>query len=689
MLAERWSRALLAPGLRMALDLSKLGRKSYVSQAGIADILKQVREAGGLPTGISKSAVKRSRQSAIAKDTPFGPMLKQWALLDKDQKEIKVDYLDPAACLWHALQTSPLFSEFFGKKAEELCCGPTQQWTIILYSDEITPGNQLKAHNSRRLQTFYWSLAEFGAEALASEDAWLVLTSVRSKTVMDLNSKLSQLTKHCMLSFVQHGRDFRHGVLMPCHGNPGFMLCAQLKLVVADESALKSMYEFKGASGKLMCFFCRNTLQKRYAPENMDERMVWHTCTDTRRFITHTRETLKEVVGHVARQATRLNKGEFAELQTSLGINHAEEGVFSCAEVMDMFDPTQGTMFDWMHCYFVAGLYHLELNELLSELRSAGLRQEVIHDAFQQFRWPGYIQEKGTGVQNVFEKKKSSEIDFKSSASEALGSYPVLRLLLTEFRETLARDHRVQPFISCFFLLCRALDLLQRTANAQVDPAELGQAIKQHLDMYQAVYPECTFLPKGHFALHLERQYRVHKRLVSCWVHERRHKEIKRYANQQTNLRQGTEKHLLQEVMLSHLDSLNRIPLQRTTQLINPVAATPAVVASFCHHFQLTPIASIQTSTNATVPRWPGLKMGDIVLMEDGVGEILFHCQYLHHILTCVTFYEKDAKPNRFRIVKDNIAYIPTTSILGPCVVRLDEAFITVAPQDFAVRSAK
>ena len=81
--------------------------------------------------------------------------------------------------------------------------------------------------------------------------------------------------------------------------------------------------------------------------------------------------------------------------------------------------------------------------------------------------------------------------------------------------------------------------------------------------------------------------------------------------------------------------------------------------------------------------------MGDIVLMEDGVGEILFHCQYLHHILTCVTFYEKDAKPNRFRIVKDNFAYIPTTSILGPCIVRLDEAFITVAPQDFAVRSAK
>ena len=79
--------------------------------------------------------------------------------------------------------------------------------------------------------------------------------------------------------------------------------------------------------------------------------------------------------------------------------------------------------------------------------------------------------------------------------------------------------------------------------------------------------PSCA---KAHFALHLERQYRVHKRLVSCWVHERRRKEIKRYPNQQTNLKQGTEKHLLQEVMLTHLDSLNGIPLERTSQLINP-----------------------------------------------------------------------------------------------------------------------
>ena len=686
LLAEELSRASLA--LTMALDLSKLGRKSYVSQAGIADILKQVRDAGGLPSGISKSAVKRSRQIAISKDTPFGPILKQWSLLDTKGREVKVDFIDPAAYLWYALQTCPMFNEFFGKKARELGSKTIEKWSIVLYSDEVTPGNQLKANNTRRLQTFYWTLLEFGPEALASEDAWMVLTSVRSKTVMDLDGKLSQLTKHCMLQFIQHGRDFRHGVMMPCEGNAGFMLCAQIKIVLADESALKSMYEFKGASGKLLCFFCRNTIQKRYAPEGMDDRMVWHTCTDTERFIPHSRESLMEVVDFLARQATRLNKGEFAELQTNLGINHCEHGVLSCREVMDVFDACKGTMFDWMHVYFVAGLYHLELNLLLDELRKAGLKQEALHEAFQQFRWPGYIHEKGSGVQNVFEKRKSADIDFKSSASEALGSYPVVRLLLNDFRQRLGRDHRVQPHISCFMLLCQVLDLLQRTARGQVEAAQLGQAIKRHLDAYQAAYPDSSFLPKAHFGLHLEAQYKYHKCLISCWVHERRHKEIKRYANQQSNLRAGMERHLLQEVALTHLEALQRIRFENVTELVNPKVPTSQVLASICEHLQLPTEAGVWVSTSATVAKWPALKIGDVVLTQSGVGEILYHVQYLHHILTCVTFYDKAPEANRFRILRDNIAYVSTDSILGPCIVRIHEPFCTVVPQDFAMRKA-
>ena len=51
------------------------------------------------------------------------------------------------------------------------------KWSLILYSDEVSPGNQLKANNKRRLQTFYWTVKELGPKALSSEDAWMVLTT--------------------------------------------------------------------------------------------------------------------------------------------------------------------------------------------------------------------------------------------------------------------------------------------------------------------------------------------------------------------------------------------------------------------------------------------------------------------------------------------------------------------------------
>ena len=64
-----------------------------------------------------------------------------------------------------------------------------------------------------------------------------------------------------------------------------FVLVAGLGLVIADESALKQMYENKGASGKVPCLFCRNVLLKRWAPEVMDDNLTLHTCTDPSRFM--------------------------------------------------------------------------------------------------------------------------------------------------------------------------------------------------------------------------------------------------------------------------------------------------------------------------------------------------------------------------------------------------------------------
>ena len=70
--------------------------------------------------------------------------------------------------------------------------------------------------------------------------------------------------------------------------------------------------------------------------------------------------------------------------------------------------------------------------------------------------------------------------------------------------------------ISSFLLLCQCLDILQWTVHGKVEPTDLARAVKTHLDKYVEVYPDATFLPKGHMAMHLAGQLSHHGMLISC-----------------------------------------------------------------------------------------------------------------------------------------------------------------------------
>ena len=673
----------------MALDLSRIGRKSFVSQAGIAEILKAVKEAGELPKGISKSAVKRSRQAAIAAETPHGPLLREWTLTTEEGKEEKVHYLDPIACLWHALQTCSKFRQFFSAAAAASPCSVHSPWRVVVYADEVTPGNQLKPTNKRKLQTFYWSLLELGPRALQSEDGWFVLTTVRSATVASFRDKLTQLCKFCLRCFTEPGRNFSHGLNLTWPGRDDFVLVANVSILLGDEAALKQMLEFKGASGKVLCFLCRNCLQKRYAPDPLHPKTILHTCTDESKFLMHSKASLQKTVMHLEQKKRELNKGEFDELETNLGLNLCPNGVLCDPTVMQAFDPTVATMFDWMHIYLVHGLWHLEVNELVDRLQAeAKVKQQDLHERFQCFSWPSYLKDKGAAVSDFFSKKKSGDSRLNSSASEALSTYPVLRLVLQDLREARDLNQPVRDAINCYIYLCQVLDLLQKVATGSVQANELRRATKAHLDCFLITYPEASFLPKAHLALHLAMQMEKHGCLLNCFVHERRHKELKRYANQQMSSQKGSEKGLLQEVFLTHIEALDRDDLVPAVGLQAPREATKQLHECFCQHFSLPAAPGLMTSSSVTVPRWRLIKTDDVVLVggaSEGAAVVLFHCSFHGLLISCLSFLEKTDKPNTFlKAAQANVVFVETMNILGPCIHRAEGDKVVVVPQDFA-----
>ena len=91
--------------------------------------------------------------------------------------------------------------------------------------------------------------------------------------------------------------------------------------------------------------------------------------------------------------------------------------------------PITATCFDPMRVFLVAGVFHLEVTLLLDSLaKTSKVKQSDIHIFYSECVWPAHLRARGTTGQALFAKKYEDE--FKSSASEALAVYPVLRLFL-------------------------------------------------------------------------------------------------------------------------------------------------------------------------------------------------------------------------------------------------------------------
>ena len=152
-------------------------------------------------TGASRSNLKRQREEAFDIGTTYGPLLRQWNLTGQKGQTIAVDYLHPAAMLSHVVANCEGFSRILKKLLEERRPSPGAPFTLVLYCDEVTPGNQLKRDNRRKVQAVYWSILELGPKLLSNEYSWFFLTLVRTSTIDMLADGMTQLAKECCKSF--------------------------------------------------------------------------------------------------------------------------------------------------------------------------------------------------------------------------------------------------------------------------------------------------------------------------------------------------------------------------------------------------------------------------------------------------------------------------------------------------------
>ena len=151
-------------------------RIPYCSQSALSALL-QIAEAEELPGASSRQEIAAARDSVAAINTPYGKLHQEISIQTTSGHELKLEVQAPFPCLWHACRASAQFSALIQRCHAAKPSTVAAPWRLLLYCDEVIPGNQLAYTTGRKFWAWYWSILELGSAALANEVTWHTLAS--------------------------------------------------------------------------------------------------------------------------------------------------------------------------------------------------------------------------------------------------------------------------------------------------------------------------------------------------------------------------------------------------------------------------------------------------------------------------------------------------------------------------------
>ena len=145
-------------------------RLPYISQSALAAVLK-VAASEELPHVSGRSDFRHARNATASTSTPYGTLCSPIELPRKNGgPPINVEVQNPFAMLYHSCSVSRSLSGLIKRCIEKRPSTLSSPWSIILYTDEVTPGNQLGYKNQCKFWAIYWSVLEWGPQVLSDED---------------------------------------------------------------------------------------------------------------------------------------------------------------------------------------------------------------------------------------------------------------------------------------------------------------------------------------------------------------------------------------------------------------------------------------------------------------------------------------------------------------------------------------
>ena len=663
------------------VQLTTLGKESYVSQAGIEKLLQAVKE-DGLPEAFSRTTQWRARKAICSERTPYGMLVEQVNATTTNGHPATIAIQNPLAMLWKSVNVSDGFAGALAAGLEEHPSSRATPWKIIFYQDGVNPSDGLSKNHSRKSAAFYWSFLEFGMIALSKEEMWMTVSVVRETLVKHIAGKIAAIVAIIMKFFFDpNGYDIeRCGVTLRKPNGTALEFFAHWGVLLCDEPALVEVLCSKGHSGTKPCVLCMNAVLHKapHGSEPLHTHSDYATSIavfDLKKFKKHTNESLRAAMLNLKEGSTTLGVGEFGLKQQLYGWNWSEHNLILNHRLQ--LKVVSVVMYDHAHIYLCEGLADVEFGLFMKHMQVERTRTTYAEFSNYHAGWKAPQQLPNcdrlfTPETNRIHLKNSH---FSSSASEFLTVTPVLLLYLT--RVSLVRDE-CTLFVQSMIAVLVVVELLQAVKRGVVSPDQLHDAIEKHLQLFLSAYGADLVRPKHHYALHLTRMLRFFGMLLATLTQERKHRLIRRYAQRRSNLT-SWETGVVEDITCHALMDLKKKFM--ASALVKSHRPSSKIFNALHEMFPHVPAAAFMVA-RSTVSRNGCICVGDVIrITKDGAnvaGKLLLNMSIgdeayvVASIWRATTPQMLDPRVANF-VVVDDVVVLPLSAVQCAVFYRMSD----------------
>ena len=655
----------------------------HASAAFFSAVLKSVKDDPSVLEGPSRRQdFQQARDAVVLEDTSFGPMLVKVQVSKIDNTRMDVHVAHPFAVLEFSLKNNN-FKELFQRRLRAKPCTLDAPWHIILYSDEVTPGNVHAPLNKRKFQAVYWSFLEFDSAALSHEEYWFPMMAEFSKNVKELSGGMSQIfVALCKLFFEPNGFNVhpsKGGINLEPIEDRFF---AVMSVILQDGGAHKSVWHSR--DGSKVCMMCKNlfTVESKLTDED-GTGMLSCGIIELGKLVPEVSEDLRSKARFLEYHR---NSRNFKELEQSLGITYHSKMFLLDRYLDDYIDVVDVFFTDWMHAIFVDCIFNTTLYLLFEAFLPRPI-YNTFSEFLQSWVWPAKVKRTGEGMAEIFGRERMissrKAMHIKCGASDGWSLLQPLQVFTTQVLLTIGTcDDECNAFLA----MLEMIDIIVSTPKRRTKPSKVLAAVHKFLDLYVKAWGFEWTTSKYHWPLHwaefLQKMHAIFNDpdewgwLPNCFTLERKHKLGKRYAAERLNTTRMKSGGLLSEVLCQHMSDLQDAP-SFEQGLVKGHKATKAVKARVLNNLELDSNTVVNVSRSSWHSNTSYSSKGDFVLFKDSessnirAGKVQLHFDVAGMPCSIIELYELVSRRDNYLIWKPiaNTQDWMETEFILDCVV--------------------